>query len=119
MDFVFQICWLMLNFWKNVLDNPKTFVLFTLSFCLVFALILPVDCFPIDGWFQTKDLLFKQQPGGDNFRPIAAPAYLYFGIDRLIHLMGLSLVEEFYAGTIAHQLMLFASGLQFCFIYRA
>src|SRR5580693_1547298 len=73
------------------------------------ALFLPVNPWPIDGWFHTQDLILGVFPGADNYTPIAAPAVFY----KINHLFAgalhLSLTGEFYLASVAQNGLVFLS----------
>lgn len=80
------------------------------------SLLLPINPWPRDRWFQTQYLLFGVFPGEDNYTPIAAPAILYKIIHLLSDSLGLALKAEMYLGSVTQNLLVFLSA---CFLYRA
>jgi hypothetical protein len=97
--------------WSTTRATERAFAVGTLAFCLAVALGQPVNPFPEDGWFDSRKLIFVSNQGGDNFTPVAAPAYLYAVVERVAAAFGGGLREVFYLGSIVHGLMLWATGL--------
>jgi len=97
--------------WSAVTPLDLAFAMGTLLFCMAVSLGQPVNPHPEDGWFDSRLRIFVSQMGGDNFTPVAAPAYLYAAVDGLARLAGGSLRDVFYLGAVVHGLMLWATGM--------
>jgi hypothetical protein len=97
--------------WSTTTATELVFTVGTLVFCLAVAVGQPVNPFPEDGWFDSRKLIFVSNPGGDNFTPVAAPAYLYAVVERAVQAFGGNLRQVFYLGSVVHGLMLWATGL--------
>ncbi|MBI1355253.1 MAG: hypothetical protein GC160_12970 [Acidobacteria bacterium] len=78
---------------------------------LLVFLTQPINPFPYDDWFLSQDRLWRREPGGNNYTPVAAPALLYGGIHGLASAAGLGLDVELRLGVLAHQLMLALAGV--------
>jgi len=80
-------------------------------FCLLVALTQFVNPFPHDGWFASQYRLLQRSPGADNYTPVSVPALLYALLHFIAARFDRGLGAEFYLGSLAHHLMLFASGV--------
>lgn len=78
------------------------------------ALTLPVNPWPLDGWFHSQERLFGTFPGADNYTPIAAPAVFYKINHLLAAALHLGLTGEFYLASFAQNVLLFLSA---CLIF--
>ena len=85
--------------------------LLVLLFCLATALTQVVNPSPHDGWFWSQYRIFLRVPGGDNYTPIGAPAYLYAAARVPAKIFGWDLQTHFYSTSVLHHLLLFLSGV--------
>ena len=96
--------------------QDRIILLILFVYTLLSALSLPVNPWPRDGWFESQYLLFDRLPGGDNYTPIAAPAFFY----KLIHLLGvpfsLDLRGEMYLASLLQNLLILLGSI---FTYAA
>jgi hypothetical protein len=76
---------------------------------LISALFLPVNPWPLDGWFHTQDRLIGVFPGADNYTPIAAPAVFYKINHLLSAVLDLGTTGEFYLASVAQNGLIFVS----------
>jgi hypothetical protein len=81
------------------------------ALCLIMFATQAVNPYTVDGWFESGSLILERNPGGDNHSPVGAPAFLYATVHWLVRAAGGGLREEFYAGSLAHNLMLAGSAL--------
>ena len=89
--------------------------LFIIFIAVLFStLMLPVNPWPIDGWFETQYRLFGHFPGQDNYTPIAAPAVFYKIAHWISRALQLDMAGEFYTASILQNALLFLSG---CFVF--
>ena len=92
--------------WSNVELTAGTLLFL---FCTVTALTEPVNPFPEDGWLASRSRIFEHLPGGDNYTPIAAPAFFYAATYAIRTVAGLALEQEFYFDSFLHHLLLFGT----------
>lgn len=81
----------------------------------LFYLILPVNPWPIDGWYLSKDTLFSYLPNEDNYTPVAVPAYVYRSLYFVGGILGVSETGQFYLAAFFQYLILFVS---MWYVYR-
>jgi hypothetical protein len=94
---------------KHGLDISAALLIVTL--CLIMFASQPVGPYTPDGWFESSSRLLQREPGGDNHTPVAVPAFLYLALRAIVRAAGGGLLQEFYAGSLAHNLLLAGSGL--------
>ena len=82
---------------------------------LISALFLPVNPWPLDGWFHTQDRLIGVFPGADNYTPIAAPAVFYKINHLLSAVLDLGTTGEFYLASVAQNGLIFVSAFAVAF----
>jgi len=80
------------------------------AFCLLAAVTLPVNPFPSDGWFESQYRIFRIESGGDNYSPVAAPAFLYAAIHTMAAVFEGDLADEFYLISVVQNLLIAATG---------
>jgi hypothetical protein len=95
------------------------FLVLCVPLCLLGTLGLIVNPFPFDDWFWTKDRLFVHWPGGPNYSPIAATAFLYAGLDVVSFVLGLGLEGEFRLAAGVLSALLLLSGVFILLTCRA
>ncbi len=103
---------------NSVTIERKQFLLFcgiVGIFISIAFLTQPVNCFPFDGWFHSRHLIFGRfGPGVENRSPIAAPAILYKLNNIFLHVFNLYNPElEFYSAAFLHHCLLFVSAVIF------
>lgn len=96
------------------MTRNKKYILLLALLTMVSALTLPVNPWPLDGWFHSQERLFGTFPGADNYTPIAAPAVFYKINHLLASVLHLGLTGEFYLASLAQNALLFLSA---CFIF--
>jgi len=100
--------------WFRGLEQD-TIVIAALILCtLAWALLLPVNPYPRDVWFETQYLLFGHFPGAENYTPIAVPAVLYKSVHWVARLLQLELRGEMYLASLTQNGLVFLSA---CLVY--
>ena len=82
-------------------------LLLLLGITVTFAVFLPVNPWPVDGWFESQYRLVGHFPGADNYTPIAAPAVFFKLTHEIAALLGFGLEGEMYVASIAQNLLVF------------
>jgi hypothetical protein len=96
------------------MTGNKKFILLLGLMTLTSALTLPVNPWPLDGWFHSQERLFGTFPGADNYTPIAAPAVFYKINHLFASALQLGLTGEFYLASLAQNGLLLLSA---CLIF--
>src|SRR5450432_1380549 len=92
---------------KMTKNRNYIFLLWLLT--MTSALMLPVNPWPMDGWFHSQDRLVGTFPGVDNYTPIAAPAVFYKVNHLLADVLHLGMTGELYLASIAQNVLVFLS----------
>lgn len=94
---------------KNAFD--VCIAVLILAVCLIMFATQEVSPYTADGWYESRSRIFGREPGGDNHTPVGVPAFLYFTLHVAAKAAGWGLRGDFYAASLAHNLLLAGSAL--------
>ena len=95
----------------GVIDRYSlAYLLTALAVFVLVALTLPVNPFPVDGWYASQDVLFGRPPGRSNKTPVALPAVVFWLGARLNEIHGGGPASQMYVTATIQNVLLVFSG---------